>query len=68
MVYYVLLNGSYDHTFVGPFRSLVRADCFATEHENEAIGAFVLTSREMKANVREYGTLPVVRPENYQGE
>lgn len=68
MTYYVLLNGTYDHTFVGPFRSEVSAETFATEHENDTIGAFILTRKEWLRNIKEFGTLPVVPPAEYQPE
>jgi hypothetical protein len=65
MAFYVLLNGSYDSTFVGAFRTERAADQFASLHENDAVGAFVLNHKQMRANIRNYGACPIVRPDHY---
>jgi hypothetical protein len=62
--WYVLVQGSYDCTFVGPFDSRVMADKWAIAKRSDAkrLDYYPMSEADMHGNMREFGECAIQTP------
>lgn len=63
---FVMVVAPCDHTFIGPFFSLVQASKWIDNNIKDPLEASdILTLDELKANVREFGSIDIYDPKTF---